>query len=132
MPGTAPRWRLLVMHTWWCLGCQFGTGSCMLARWPECRSLCWTLSRTSGFDTEPSSSSAFASAFTAVCVYVCERACVSLCARVCVRVWYHILIQTNCVFRSGVCRSGRAEDASVLSVWRHSQHSIPHGVQWRG
>uniref|UniRef100_A0A8C1VTL0 guanylate cyclase n=1 Tax=Cyprinus carpio TaxID=7962 RepID=A0A8C1VTL0_CYPCA len=30
-----------------------------------------------------------------------------------------------------VCRGGWFENASVLFVWRYSQHSFTHGIQWR-
>lgn len=64
------RWRPLVMPTWWCLAYRCEMGSSMPGRWPACRWLCWKLSRASGFDTELTSSSAYASAFTVVCVCV--------------------------------------------------------------
>jgi len=33
--------------------------------------------------------------------------------------------------RSGVCRRRRAQDASLLPVWRHGEHVVTHGVKWR-
>lgn len=34
--------------------------------------------------------------------------------------------------RASVRRSGGPQDASLLPLWGHGQHSLPHGVEWRG
>ncbi len=62
----APRWRPSVMRTWWCRGCQWGTGSCMAERSLAWRSPCWTPSEPSGSATDPTSSSNWGSEYTAV------------------------------------------------------------------
>lgn len=33
-------------------------------------------------------------------------------------------------FRSLCSRCGRSDNAPLLSVWRHGEHRLSHGVQW--